>query len=141
MHDFSRLKQMLGGEIEEYAKKGRLGGGDMSALNLMADTYKNLCKIEKYEGEGGSQRSMYGSYEGGDSGRHWVRGHYSRDGGSYDGGSYNGSYGESSYEGRMGYSRHEAKDRMMDQLGEMMRDADPKTREALKHCMRQIENG
>lgn len=138
MHDFSRLKHTLGGMIEEYAEKGRLGGGDMGALNMLADTYKNLCKIEMYEGD--SQR---GSYEGGGSGRHWVRGHYSRDGGSYDGGSYaGGSYDGGSYgNSYRGYSRHEAKDRMMEQLGEMMRDADPQTREALKHCMRQLENG
>lgn len=133
MQDFTRLKQMLDGEIQEYTKKGRIGGSDLSALHMLTGSYKNLCKIEMCEEEGGSQRSMRGSYDG-YSGRHYVRGHYSRDGGSYDG----GSYGDVSYEG---YSRHEAKDRMMNQLGEMMREADPNTREALKHCMRQIENG
>jgi hypothetical protein len=38
-----------------------------------------------------------------------------------------------------GYSRDDAKDHMMNKLGEMMEDADPKEREALKECMRAIE--
>jgi hypothetical protein len=50
-------------------------------------------------------------------------GRYSSDGGSYEG----------------GYSRHDAKDWMMSQLGEMMEDADPKQRETLKKCMRELE--
>jgi hypothetical protein len=45
--------------------------------------------------------------------------------------------GRSSYE--RGYSRDESKDWMMSQLGEMMEDADPKEREALKECMRALE--
>ena len=56
-------------------------------------------------------------------------GRYSSEGGSYEGGS--------SYRG--GYSRDDAKDDMMNRLGEMMEDADPKEREALKECMRAIE--
>ena len=38
-----------------------------------------------------------------------------------------------------GYSRDEGKDIMMNRLGELMEDADPKEREALKKCMRAIE--
>lgn len=118
MHDFEHLKHMIGSELEEYQSKGRLSGGDLGAVQLLCDAYKNLCKIKKMSEES--------SYDGGDSGRHYVRGHYSREG---------GSWGENSRR----YSRSDAKDRMMEQLGEMMRDADEQTREELKRCMRRLE--
>lgn len=38
-----------------------------------------------------------------------------------------------------GYSRDEASDHLMRQLGSMMEDADPKQREILKKCMRELE--
>ena len=39
-----------------------------------------------------------------------------------------------------GYSRDEATDRMMTRLGEMMSETDdPKQRETLKKCMRELE--
>ena len=81
---------------------------------------------EGYSEEGGSSRRGGGSsYErGGQGGR-----------GQGDRGGQGG--GRSSYEG--GYSRDEAKDFMMNQLGELMQDAYPKEREALKKCMRAIE--
>ena len=50
-------------------------------------------------------------------------GRYSSDGGSYE----------------RGYSRDESKDDMMSMIGEMMEDANPKEREALKECMRALE--
>ena len=60
-------------------------------------------------------------------------GRYSSEGGSYEGGSsYRGGQG--------GYSRDEATDWMMTRIGEMMSETDdPKQREALKKCMRELE--
>ena len=140
MHDFSHLKHMVGNELEEFKKRGRLTGGDLGSVHMLSDIYKNLCKIEMLEDGGSSQGGSYDS-----SGRHYVRGHYSRDGGSYDEGSYGGSYGGSydgSYDGSYrGYSRDEAKGRMMNELEEMMHRADPQSREALKRCMQQLQNG
>ena len=37
------------------------------------------------------------------------------------------------------YSREDAKEQLLDKIGEMMENADPKEREALKECMRAIE--
>jgi hypothetical protein len=70
----------------------------------------------------------------GSNARRDSMGRYAGDGASYD-------YSENSYArgGRGGYSRDEAKDHMMDKLGEMMRDADPNEREILKQTMRKIE--
>ena len=157
-------KQTLEREIDKILKTGDISVSTLEKLHKLTDTYKNLCKIymlSEEEEQGG------GSYEGGSSyrrgrgrnarrdsmGRYSSEGGYSEEGGSYRGGSsYDDdvSYarggqigrggqggGRSSYEG--GYSRHDAKDWMMSQLGEMMEGADPKEREALKKCMRAIE--
>lgn len=56
-------------------------------------------------------------------------GRYSRDGG----------YSEDDYSERRGYSRDEAKDHIMNKLGEMMEDASPKERETIKKWMREMD--
>ena len=146
MKHLEELKESIKRELEKFAKQGDVSVGTLEKIHKLSDTYKNLCKIEMLEEEsdggysearGGRTRSSYAM--GGSSydddmmyserrgrGRNAKRdsmGRYSSDGGSYDG----------------GYSRHDAKDWMMNQLGEMMEDADPKEREALKECMRAIE--
>lgn len=150
-------KQALEKEIDKIAKTGEISVSTLEKLHKLTDTYKNLCKIAALEEDEGGE----GSHEGGSSyrrgrGRNAKRdsiGRYSsEDGYSEEDGSYRASYademsyarggqggrgGRSSYEG--GYSRHDAKDWMMSQLGEMMEGADPKEREALKDCMRAIE--
>lgn len=145
MKHLEELKESIKRELEKFAKQGDVSVSTLEKIHKLSDTYKNLCKIEMLEEEsdggysearGGRTRSSYAM--GGSSydddmmyserrgrGRNVKRdsmGRYSSDGG---------------YEG--GYSRHDAKDWMMSQLGEMMEDADPKEREALKECMRAIE--
>ena len=83
----------------------------------------------------GYSEEMYGgSYA---SGRRYAKrdsmGRYSKDGGY----SEDDEYSERRI-GR-GYSRDEATDRLMRQLGNMMEDADPKQRETLKKWMRELE--
>ena len=150
MQDYEGLKYMIEDQLNEYARRGKLGGGDLAAVHMLTDTYKNLCKIKMLqEQEGGeSHRSMRGSYDGGMSGRHYVRGHYSRDGGSYDGGSYSedsyggGSYDGGSYEGYSDrrYSRAEGKEHIMKQIEEMMHKAQNSgEKEALRRCLSNLE--
>ena len=150
-------KMTLAREIEKILKAGDISVSTLEKLHKLSDTYKNLCKIEALESDEGYSEARGGrgrgrsSYDGGSSydddmmyserrgrGRNAKRdsmGRYSSDGGSYEGGS---SYrGGSSYE--RGYSRDESKDEMMSMLGEMMEDANPKEREALKECMRALE--
>lgn len=150
-------KNTLAKEIEKILKTGDISVSTLEKLHKLTDTYKNICKIEmlEEESEGGHSEArgrtggayMHGSSYDDDMmyserrgrGRNAKRdsmGRYSSEGGSYEGGGQGGR-GGSSYEG--GYSRHDAKDWMMSQLGEMMEDADPKEREALKKCMRAIE--
>ena len=141
MKHLEELKESIKRELEKFAKQGDVSVGTLEKIHKLSDTYKNLCKIEALESDEG-----YSEARGG-------RGGYYMHGSSYDddmmyserrGRGKNakrdsmGRYSsDSGYDG--GYSRHDAKDWMMSQLGEMMEDADPKEREALKECMRAIE--
>ena len=152
MEYIEKIKKMLCKELDEYAMKQKLTGGDLDMIWKLTDTVKNLDKIsmleesEDYSEARGGMRGrtyMHGSSYDDDMmyserrgrGRNAKRdsmGRYSSDmGSSYD------DYSEA----RMGrrYSRDDAKDHMMSKLGSMMESADPKEREALKECMRALE--
>ena len=161
MEYIEKIKKMLCKELDEYAMKQKLTGGDLDMIWKLTDTVKNLDKIEMLEDEGGYSEArggrgrgrssyamggssydddmMYSERRGrGRNARRDSMGRYSSEGGS----SYDDYSEESSYRsgrGGRGYSRDDAKDHMMNKLGEMMEDADPKEREALKECMRAIE--
>ena len=157
MKHLEELKEVVKRELEKFGKQGDISVSSLDKIHKLSDLYKNLCKIEmlEEESEGGyseARGGRGGSYMHGSSydddmmyserrgrGRNAKRdsmGRYSSEGGSYEGGSsYRGGQGGSSYEG--GYSQ--AKDDMMMMLGEMMEDASPKEREALKKCMRELE--
>ena len=152
MHYMHDLKDLLCAELEDYAEKGKKSGkmsmGDLETVHKLTDTVKNIMKIDVLKEEAGysedgtymGEGRIYGtSYddgmhrEGGYSyargrGRYAKRdsmGRYSRDGGmSYRGGM------------RGGYSRDEGKHYMMEQLEEMMEEAEkPAEKEALRRCM------
>ena len=152
MHD---LKDLLCAELEDYAEKGKKSGkmsaGDFQLIDTVLNSVKNIYKIDKYkeEMEGYSEDGTYmgegriygTSYddgmhrEGGYSyarGRRYSRrdsmGRYSRDGGM--------SYARDGRGMRGGYSRDEGKHYMMEQLEEMMEEAEkPAEKEALRRCM------
>ena len=146
---------MLCKELDEYAMKSKLTGGDLDMIWKLTDTVKNLDKIEMLEDDGG-----YSEARGGMRGRSYMHGSsydddmmYSERRGrgrnarrdsmgrysSEDGMSYDDYSEESSYRSGRGYSRGDAKDHMMNKLGSMMEDADPNEREILKDCMRKLE--
>ena len=163
MHD---LKDLLCAELEDYAEKGKKSGkmsmGDLESIHKMTDTVKNILKIDMLEEESGysedghymGEGRIYGtSYESGYSerggssyargrGRYAKRdsmGRYSRDGGmSYDDDMSYARGGRMGNRGGMrdGYSRDEGKAYMMEQLEDMMEDAEnPAEKEALRRCM------
>lgn len=130
MHD---LKEKLCDELEEIARKGELGAGDLEIVHKLTDTIKNLDKIEMLEEDGGY--SQAGDWEM--EGRAYNRGNsYAR--------RKRDSMGRYSRDGRMmrgGYSRHDAKEAMMDQMEALMEQAgSEKEREAIRRCMNQLEN-
>ena len=129
MHE---LKEKLCDELDEIARKGELGAGDLEIIHKLTDTIKNLDKIEMLEDGGYSQA---GDWE--IEGRAYNRGNsYAR--------RKRDSMGRYSRDGRMmrgGYSRHDAKEAMMDQMEDLMAQAgSEKEREAIRRCMNQLEN-
>ena len=147
MKHLEKLKEALCEELDKFGKSGDVTVSSLEKIHKLTDTIKNIDKIMALEEEGGYSEAgdwvgegrMYGTSYARGRGRNAKRdsmGRYSSEGGSYEGGSsYRGGQGGSSYEG--GYSQ--AKDDMMMMLGEMMEDASPKEREALKKCMRELE--
>lgn len=158
MHYMEDLKDLLCAELEDYAEKGKKSGkmsmGDLDSIHKLTDTVKNILKIDAlsddlgysedgaYMGEG----RIYGtSYEDGirrgggysyarGRGRYAKRdsmGRYSRDDG----------YMRRDVRGiRDGYSRDEGKAYMMEQLEDMMEDAEkPAEKEALRRCMEALK--
>lgn len=148
MHYMHDLKDLLCAELEDYAEKGKKSGkmsmGDLDSIHKLTDTVKNILKIDMLEGETGysedgayiGEGRIYGtSYDRGTSyargrGRYAKRdsmGRYSRDDG------YMRRDGRGM---RDGYSRDEGKAYMMEQLEDMMEDAEkPAEKEALRRCM------
>jgi hypothetical protein len=157
MEYIEKIKKMLCKELDEYAMKQKLTGGDLDMIWKLTDTVKNLDKIslleESEEGYSEARGGRGRSYMGGSSyddemmyserrgrGRNAKRdsiGRYSSEGGSYEGGSSYDDYSEARMDRR--YSRDDAKDHLMSALGEAMEGASPNEREILKDAMRKIE--
>ncbi len=166
MHYMHDLKDLLCAELEDYAEKGKKSGkmsmGDLESIHKLTDTVKNILKIDVLNQETGysedghymGEGRIYGtSYESGYSerggssyargrGRYAKRdsmGRYSRDGGmSYDDDMSYARGGRMGNRGGMrgGYSRDDGKHYMMEQLEEMMEEAEkPAEKEALRRCM------
>ena len=119
------LRNMLCAELDEIARKGELGAGNLDIAHKLTDTIKNIDKIEalgggyseRYSRGGDWEADMRGTYGRGSSyagrGTHYVRGHYSRDG---------------------------AMESMKRQLQEMLDNADDESiRKAIQRCMDTIE--
>ena len=142
-------------ELQEVEKDG-LKASNLDSTDKLLNIKKNLLKIEKYEDEGYSMDGGYwtaeGSYadgmgnmrnySGARRGEHWVRGHYSRDGYRMnDRRMYGTDYSMARRRDSRGrYSRDDAKEHMLDKLGEMMPMADDRQRDILENAMHQLEN-
>lgn len=133
------IKEKLCEELEEYARKQELGAGDLEVLHKLTDTIKNIDKIAMLEGEDGYsgdgewRADMQGAYGRGSSyanrGKHWVRGHYSRD---------DGMARRRDNRGR--YSRDDGRSEMMEHLEMAMDSATEQDKENIRRFMRQMEN-
>lgn len=158
MHYMHDLKDLLCAELEDYAEKGKKSGkmsmGDLDSIHKLTDTVKNILKIDMLEGESGyseegaymGEGRIYGtSYD--DDMRRGVGYSYARGRGRYAKRDSMGRYSrDDSYmrrDGRGmrdGYSRDEGKAYMMEQLEDMMEDAEkPAEKEALRRCMEAIK--
>lgn len=132
MEYMDKLRDKLCDELDEIARKGELGAGDLEIIHKLTDTIKNLDKIEMLEDGGYSQAGDWEiegrAYNRGNSYARRKRdsmGRYSRDGRTMRG----------------GYSRHDAKEAMMEQMEMLMDQAgSEREREAIRRCMGQLEN-
>lgn len=156
MHE---LKKKFSEELYMYEDKAiknpnaKVTDAELNRIHTLSDVVKNFYKIEMLEDGGYSEGDdwmgegrIYGtSYEGGSSygrGRNAKRdrmGRYSNDGGYSQEGSYRSSYARDNRGG--GYSRADGGEHMVKQLEEMMEEAHtPKMREAIKRCIREVED-
>lgn len=154
MHYMHDLKDLLCAELEDYAEKGKKSGkmsmGDLESIHKLTDTVKNILKIDILEDESGysedgaymGEGRIYGtSYD--DEMRRGGGYSYARGRGRYakrdSMGRYSRDDGYMRRDGRVmrdGYSRDEGKAYMMEQLEDMMEDAEkPAEKEALRRCM------
>ena len=148
MKHLEKLREALCEELDKFAKSGDITANSLEKIHKLTDTIKNIDKImmlEESEGYSEARGRTDGAYMRGSSydddimyserrgrGRYAKRdsmGRYSSDGDDY-----------SERRTTIGYSRDEATDWMMTRLGEMMSETDdPKQRETLKKCMRELE--
>ena len=153
MHYMNDLKDLLCAELEDYAEKGKKSGkmsmGDLESIHKLTDTVKNILKIDMMEGETGysedcaymGEGRIYGtSYD--DGMRRGVGYSYARGRGLYSKRDSMGRYSRD--DGYMrrdgGYSRDEGKAYMIEQLEDMMEDAEkPAEKEALRRCMEALK--
>lgn len=154
MHYMHDLKDLLCAELEDYAEKGKKSGkmsmGDLESIHKLTDTVKNILKIDMLEEESGysedgtymGEGRIYGtSYD--DGMRRGVGYSYARGRGRYAKRDSMGRYSRD--DGYMrrdvrgvldGYSRDDGKAYMMEQLEDMMENAEkPAEKEALRRCM------
>lgn len=115
------LRDMLCKELDEIARKGDLGAGDLDIVHKLVGTIKNIDKIAMYEDgysrDGDWSADIRGNYGRGNSyanrGKHYVRGHY---------------------------SRTDATEHMRMQIEDMMRDAgNDRVKDALRRAMDALE--
>lgn len=123
MESMHKLKDLICRELDEFARKDELETWELETIHKLTDTIKNIDKIMMLEDEDGGYSQNRGypygkdiMYDDGSSyarrGRHYVRGHYSRDDG---------------------------RDRMMHHLEGMMAEAgNEREREAISRCIDQL---
>ncbi len=147
MEKLYELKEKMRRELDEIARKPEMGAGDLELAHKLTDTIKNIDKIcvleegDGYSHAGDWEMEGRGTYGNGSSyanrGKHYVRGHYSRDnGGSYDGG--DGGY-SSRRNSRGRYSRDDGRSEMMEYVRMAIDAAPDEYREDIKRFMKELE--
>ena len=128
------LRNMLCEELDELARKGDLGAGDLEIAHKLTATIKNIDKIEMMEDDGYSRDGDYSS-----------DGDYSR-GGDWQA-DMRGTYGRGSSYARRGthyvrghYSRADSMEHLREQINDMMRETDDdRVKEALRRAASLME--
>lgn len=127
MKYLEELREAACKELERFGKSGEITINNIDKIHKLTDIVKNIDKIEMLEDDGYSEGWMG---EGKIYGTSYARGRH--------GNVKRDSMGRYSRDDE-DYSRGDAKEHMLDKLGEMMEGASPNEREALKKAMRDIE--
>lgn len=138
MEVLHELKRELHEELEELSRKP-MNSDNLEMIHKLTDTIKNIMKICMMDEEGYSDDG----YSSANRGKHYVRGHYSRDDrpdrmDGMDGYSDARQGGRRDSRGR--YSRDDGRSAMMEHLEMAMDSATEQDRETIKRFMRQLEN-
>lgn len=118
------LKEMICRELDEIAQKGELSAGDLETVYKLIVSKEKLLRIEEIESdmgysnagdwraEGNYSRNM-NSYNGNSyaRNRHYVRGHY-----SYDGGTIRDRISEMMNSDELSGSQRQALQRVLDMM-------------------------
>lgn len=108
--------------------------GDISFLSDAMDAIKNACKVERMMEEDDD------GYSSANRGKHYVRGHYSRDNGMGGEGRVRNKDYSNKRDSRGRYSRDDGRSEMMEYIEMAIDAADGQDKETLKRFMRQLEN-
>lgn len=126
--------------IKMLNEKGKMGAADWEIANHVTGTMKNIDKILMRRQ--GNQSHMVASYAGNSQAGHWhAEGQYG------SGNSYNNGYSGDPYS-NMNHSRNnhpmnsysQGNGRVVDQLQEMMQQANEKEKEVLRRCMSELKS-
>lgn len=132
MKTLDDLRESLCAELDKIAREKTINATNLEHVYKLTDSIKNIYKIEMLENGGYSEAGEWsagGNYSNESS--YANRGHYSRD---------DGYSGRRDSRGR--YSRDDGRSGMIEHLRDMMDDADnDKDREAIRRCLKQIEEG
>ena len=131
MREYSEVREIFCDLLSDSIKDGKIAIGDVELIKNMLSSIEKTYKIEMFEEDGSYSRT--GNWEAD------MRGTYAR-GSSYRGRKRD-SMGRYSRDGRMGgYSRHDAKEAMMEQARDMMDNAtNEREREAIRRFMAELE--
>ena len=118
------LREMLCKELDEYNRDAKNGLNErtLDTVHKLTDTIKNIDKIMMLEDD---DYSRTGDWEAG------MRGNYGRDGDYGRGNSYS-NRGRHYVRGH--YSRNDGRERMISDIEDMMRDASGEEREIYKRA-------
>lgn len=140
MHELMKKTCEALEDIEHSGSFNVMDTADRRVVSELVDLKKNILKAQKLEDEmeGYSEDDGRGSSYA-SRGKHYVRGHYSRDGGR-DGMMHDGGYSSRRRDSMGRYSKADARADMMDHLEMAVEAAPEEYKDAFRSFMRKMEN-
>ena len=147
MREFDQIKDMVYDELDVFSRQGKLTKDAVCMIGELVDILKDIGTVEMFE-EGievpEDEYSLASGYRNGgySQKKYYLGGGYDN---GYGGNSYRsgrgGSYGYGRHGGRSGYSREDSKEHMIQQLHNLMNEAqDESDRQSIHHLIEQMEN-